>query len=76
MHERVTHSANIELAPAVLQVAAACYSLEQWEWFCSAVGVGSEFANGRPHALGLEALLVKALGLSFLNPGVHVLWGL
>lgn len=39
MHEYVTHSANIELAPAVLQVVLACYSLDQrgdgvlvWEW--------------------------------------------
>lgn len=29
MHEHATHSANIELAPAVLQVVLACYSLEQ-----------------------------------------------
>lgn len=41
MHECVTHSANIELVPAVLQVVLACYSLEQrgdgvlvWEWGC------------------------------------------
>lgn len=77
MHECVTHSANIELAPAVLQVVLACYSHEQWDGGVLVWEWGWLSGLILPLvSLGSEAVLVWALGLSSVGHGLMCLGAL